>query len=101
ALAHQLALEGEREAAGARLEQDALAVHRLAALETAGQVDTHHVPPLDLRAVLHRAELGDRFPELADGALDVLVAPARRGPRALEAAPAAARDRGARRPRGR
>src|SRR5213593_5231832 len=79
ALAHELPLEGEREAARASLEKDALSMHRLAALQAAGQVDAHHVPRLDLRAILHRAELGDRFPELTDGALDVLVAHARRG----------------------
>src|SRR5207245_11460665 len=59
ALAHELTLEGEREAARARLEKNALSMHRLAALQAAGQVDTHHVPRLHLRAILHRAELGD------------------------------------------
>src|SRR5207249_7430998 len=44
ALAHELALEGEREAARARLEEDALSMHRLAALEAAGQIHTHPVP---------------------------------------------------------
>ena len=38
-LADELALEREREAAAAGLEEDAFAAHRLAALEAARQVD--------------------------------------------------------------
>src|SRR5262249_43383259 len=100
ALAQQLALESEREAARARFEQNALPP-RPPPPAPGGRAPPPPAPRLDLRPVLHRAQLGDRLPELAEGALDVLVAHARRGPHDLEAAQIAERDRGAYLHRGR